>query len=387
MAILMQDLPIPLGSAQSTNSKVASCTDTLTARRRHTPDTAKLRSMQHTRPTASEPSSSGTIWKRRASVKQLGAALVAGGGALTGILTATNASLHGVAFLLALTLGTVGVLVIVEAANRDATPHRFFLSIAGGGLLVLGLAVGLWPPHRPHVSLNPLRTAWSQTAPTLFDVGFHRDIGLPDPSIGWAALHARGGIDIYESAFRFTFANRSSAPLSITDVHAQVLGAVSPPSASEAGIYAQGDQPFKSFVANLDNRARGSMAALHRVNPDQHSYDHAPFFQANVISLQPGELYQGTVTVTTSVGTDLRYRFVVSGQTASGSFVTIIPDVFEIAGGPVGWNSYYHHYRNLDECELAGGHAWIKVSTYAQWQSDPYDHGCPHGSRPGPSTI
>jgi hypothetical protein len=318
---------------------------------------------------------------RHASVKQLGGGLVAGAGVLTGVLTAANAGLHGVAFLLALALAAVGVLLIVEATSRDAAAHPVPLYVAGSGLVVLGLVVGLQPWHKALGRRSPLRVLVAPTAPALYQVAFSRDIGLPAPEVGWAALHARGGIDVDHSTLRFTFANRSGRPLSITDVHAQVLNRMPPPTGSGAGVYTQGDEPLKSFIVRLDNPVPGSTAAFHRVTPRGDSYEPAPFFEANDISLQPGEIYQGTVIVETKVDAALRYRFVVVGQTAGGSFSTAIPGVFEISGLSIyEWSGYGHHYWNLDECQERGGHAWIKVSTYAEWQNDPYTPGCPPGS-------
>jgi hypothetical protein len=213
-----------------------------------------------------------------------------------------------------------------------------------------------------------------------YQVVFRRDIGLPTPANGWATLHAGGGIDVGRSKFRFTFANRSGTPLSITDVHTQVLGRASPPTGSLAGVYTQGDEALKDFFVQLDNPTPGSTAALHRARSGSFSAAATPFFQANDISLRPGEIYQGTVTVMTNVDAAPRYRFVVVGQTAGGSFSIAIPGVWEISGRGTSWTGYDRYYEALDECQVRGGQLWLKVATYAEALHDPYEHGCPPGS-------
>jgi hypothetical protein len=350
--------------------------------RAYTPATSEHSEFERTRVTASGTTpSKRSVWARHASIKQLGGGLVAGAGVLTGVLTAANVGLHGLAFLMALTLGAVGVVLIVEAASREAAAHPFPLYVVGGGLLLLSLVVGFQPWHAALVRRSPLRVTFAPTAQALYNVAFRHDIGLPAPTVGWAALHARAGTDVHYSTFRFTFANRSGVPLLITDVHVQILGRVSPPTGSVAAVYTQGDEQLKGFHVQLDNPTPGSTAAFHRVRPAGQSFEATPFFQANDISLQPGELYQGTVTVETEVDTALRYRFVVLGQTPSASFSTSIPGVFEISGRlAYSWSSYDHYYWNLDECQERGGHPWIKVSTYPQWLSGAYAHGCPPGS-------
>jgi hypothetical protein len=278
--------------------------------------------------------------------------------------------------LLALGLSAVGVLLLVEAASRKAAAHPIPLYVLGGGLLLAGLAIGVVPGHGRAVRrLTPLRAIFMPTASPDFSVAFERDIGLPAPSVGWDQLHASGGTDIGYSNFRFTFSNRSSVPLSISDIHAQVLSGLPAPTGSEASVFTQGDQPVESFLVRLDSAAPASTAAVYRTNADG-AVQRDAFFQRHVISLQPGEIYQGMMTVRADVSGAVRYRFVVAGQTPSASFRTTIPDVYAISGRRPTWKGYGHHYWTLDECKQSVGHLWVRVDTYAQYLGDPYP-GCP----------
>ena len=297
---------------------------------------------------------------------------------LTAVLTATNARLHGVSFLLALALSAAGVLLLVEAASRESAARPVPFWIVGGALLLAGLALGVQPGRGGSTPRNPLRVVFTPAAQADFGVAFSGDIGVPAPSDGWTALHVRGGTDVGQSTFRFTFANRSDVPLSISDVHAEVLGSVSPPTGSYAKVYTQGDQPLEKFLVLLDNAAARSTAPVYHAKADG-GWDRTPFFGTHDISLQPGEIYQGAVTVRAWVPGALRYRFVVAGQTPNASFLTTIPGVYEISGRPGDWNNYEHNYWNLDECRQGSGHPWVRVSTYAQYLISPYP-GCPGAS-------
>jgi hypothetical protein len=305
----------------------------------------------------------------------VGGALIAGAGVLTGVLSATNAHLHGAWFLAALALGALGVVFLVEAAARQREAHPAPFYIAGGAMLTAALAVGIASgQHRkPTPPINPLRAAFTQTPPADFEVAFRYDIGTPAQSVGWDVLHARGAVDVLDSEFRFTLANRSATPLSISDLHAQVLGPVSAPTNTEASVYVQGDVPVESFLVRLYDAAPGSSARFYRTN---HLGDpqRTPFFQTHSISLKPGEIYQGAVSVKTFLTGAVRYRFVLSGQTPTASFLTVIPGVFVISGRTHDWSSYAHHYWNLSDCQAR--HYWVKVRTKAQWLTDPYLGGC-----------
>lgn len=79
-----------------------------------------------------------------------------------------------------------------------------------------------------------------------------------------------------------------------------------------------------------------------------------PFFRHHQITLKSGEIYDATITVETGLGRELRYRFVVSGNTPSESFAITTPTEgeYRISGEAA---PYSHSYVTF------GGRCWAQL--------------------------
>jgi hypothetical protein len=249
--------------------------------------------------------------------------------------------------------------------------------------------------NAPSGAANPLRVVFRPVALKDYAVVFARDIGLPRASEQWESLHAQGGIDIGASAFRLTLANRSEAPLTVTNIEAVVRGSRSlVPTGALASVYTQGGASIEEFGAALKSEAIGATAPFHRVENDQTVYDpsgSALFFQDHDIALAPNEVYEAKVEIVAYVANLLEYDFVVTGNTASGSLSYRSP-FFTIAGnGPTGARKYRHEYWMLPE--PSGPQCWVRVSravTYPRCPTPPVIYGAgdkPQHFYPGNRTL
>jgi hypothetical protein len=241
----------------------------------------------------------------------------------------------------------------------DTVSHHPFWSALIALLVaavIVALAESLYDAgHAADGQTNPLRVAFQAVAPPDFEIVFPRDIGMPASSEQWAALHARGGVDMGIAAFDMTLGNRSRAPLTITGIEAQVLTSEPMPNAWKGAVFTQGDQPIDTFLANLESASPGGTAPLHWAEGGVDSLDGPLFFKAHDISLQPGEVYQAVVTVflKPSVARELHYRFDISGNTASGGFSVHTPGAFRITAFA---GTYAHSYWSLGE------RCWVQVT-------------------------
>ncbi len=133
-------------------------------------------------------------------------------------------------------------------------------------------------------------------ASELFDVAFDHDIGVPKVSEQWAALHARGGVDVNKTDFELTLANRSQLPLTVTNIEAEVLGSRPSPTAWEGYVFTQGGESIEKLTAILEDSSRGSATPL-RSSEGSNPSSNGPYFGSHIISLQPGEIYQAAITI------------------------------------------------------------------------------------------
>ncbi len=189
--------------------------------------------------------------------------------------------------------------------------------------------------RHPPVTKSPLRVAFTPVAPPLFATAFARTIGVPSSSEGWEALHHRGGIDVGESDFRLTLANRSAAPLTITNLEAIVRSATPAPVATLAAMFTQGAAQIEEFSAELANATVGAHSPLHRERSDEGSMDpntSPRFFTNHIIALKPGEIYEAKLAVISHVHRDLGYRWLIAGNSAAGGFSEESSTTFHIAG-------------------------------------------------------
>ena len=201
-------------------------------------------------------------------------------------------------------------------------------------------------------------------APELYTVAFNSDIGLPNATEDWQGLHQRGGIDIRDSDFRVTLANRSGQPLTVTNIEAVVYGVSEPAIGSIALVYTQGAEGIEQFGVELDSEVRGVTSPLHRVENGEYtmSASTAPvFFQSHHVALAPGEIYEAKVAVADAVSHEddfgeLEYGFIVTGNTAGGSISYRSPH-FKIIGYPHTSASTVHEYWKL--AEASGKPCWV----------------------------
>lgn len=215
---------------------------------------------------------------------------------------------------------------------------------------------------RPVGRAAPLRVEFLQEARGLFDIAFYRDIGIPTPSEEWRALHDHGGIDVGISQFKLTLTNPFQSPATVTNIEAEVLTSEAPPTAWHGAVYSQGSEPIESFVVNFASDTPGNRTPLHKT--ENYNPIGRPFFATHDISLRPGEVYQAVVLVYVDTTRALRYRFVISGNTARSGFSIDTPGFFEIAPSNT---IYTHNYWSLGQC-------WIKVYTLGPQESPTCTH-------------
>jgi hypothetical protein len=165
-----------------------------------------------------------------------------------------------------------------------------------------------------------LRVAFQPTTPEMFLVAFPHDIGKPTAGTGWRQLHEQGGVDVQASTFALTLTNRTQLPLAVTNIVAEVTASASAPTEWLGGIFSQGVGNLDQYVASLESETSGSQAIFKLSETHEGTHTTSPFFATRQITLKPGEIYDAAVTVDTQLKRELRYRFLVSGNTATESF-------------------------------------------------------------------
>jgi len=163
-----------------------------------------------------------------------------------------------------------------------------------------------------------------------------------------------------ESNFRLTLANQTAAPLTVTDIEAVVDGSKPAPTGALASVYTQGAALLEEFGVELTSDAVGTTAQFHRQEPNEipaGSPSIAPaFFRNHYIRVPPHDIYEAKVSVVTTVDSRVEYGFVVTGDTARGSFSYHLPPRFIIARyAPKA--KFVHSYWWLPQ--PLGGPCWI----------------------------
>lgn len=154
----------------------------------------------------------------------------------------------------------------------------------------------------------------------MFLVAFQRDVGKPAEGTGWRQLHEQGGVDVSASTFALTLTNRTQLPLAVTNIVAEVIASEPAPSGWLGGMFSQGVGNLDHYVASLESEASGDQAVFRLSEQSNGTYKSSPFFATRQITLKPGEIYDASVSIKTHIARELRYRFLVSGNTASESF-------------------------------------------------------------------
>jgi hypothetical protein len=182
-------------------------------------------------------------------------------------------------------------------------------------------------PQAPErLPATPLRVAISPVAPEIFSVAFTDDPGVPSESMGWEDLIEKGGVDIWSSLFEITLANRSTRPITVTDIHAEVIDSGPAPRAAHAYKFTQGDGPLGLFAVRIASADEGSVGRFYEVEDGTPGWraepPREPYFETRYISLEPGEIYEASISVEAEPEALIEYRFVFSGATPSSEFAT-----------------------------------------------------------------
>lgn len=194
-------------------------------------------------------------------------------------------------------------------------------------------------------SKSPLRVDVQPKPLQFFDIAFDHNIGVPAPSESWASLHKRGGIDNVASRFELALANRSPAPLTVTNIEAVVLKSWPAPSAWDGSQFSQGGEGLAQFSAWLTSATPRTGVPLSQGDSGGTKLNGPPYFETHYISLQPGEIYQAAISIISTVDDrELEYGFVISGNTAASPFtVTTTPKLLITRrSGPSYAHSYLH---------------------------------------------
>jgi hypothetical protein len=159
-------------------------------------------------------------------------------------------------------------------------------SCVGGGAVVQGTVNCASITKEPS---GQLRATIVLSDPGAFDLAFAKDIGLPAENTGWQELHDQGGVDVHTALFKVTLANRSEKPVTVRDIHTELVRSDPPPTGSLAYIFTQGDGPVSQFAARITSAAPETRAELFKLGdgPPGRANDppDPPFFRENFISL------------------------------------------------------------------------------------------------------
>jgi hypothetical protein len=305
----------------------------------------------------------------RASLGRLAAAAGGTAALVVAVLAAANPRLHGWPLVLLVAVGGLAGACVAEASQRSGGAQVLLAAVGaftGAIVMFVGLLLEAPSTARP-VTGAPLRVTASAQDPGFFRVAFFEDPGVPAEDAGWRDLIARGGVDIGTSVVRLTLANRSRRPLTISDIHLQVVGSSASPAGASAAVFTQGDNGLKEFDALLEDASEGSVAKLYRGSLPTADVDPppTPFFASNYISLKPGEIYEALVTVVTHVPQLIRYRFAIAGSTPDGPFETAVRPL-RITGGHDRFEHTYlwgfAAFARANQCSTEPVRNWSEVS-------------------------
>jgi hypothetical protein len=224
-------------------------------------------------------------------------------------------------------------------------------SCVSGGVVVQGTVNCATVTKEPS---GQLRATIVPTDPGVFNVAFANDIGLPKANTGWQELHDQGGVDVYQALFNVTLANRSDKPVTVRDIHIEVVGAAAAPNGSRAFVFTQGDGPVSQFASRITTTADSTRSPLYKSEAGgppgwEKEPPDPPFFKRNYIALRPGEIYEATVSVTADLSEArmVRFRFVISGSTPERNFTlrdSAVSRVSSLVDRDSSTNPQYQHY-------------------------------------------
>jgi len=208
-------------------------------------------------------------------------------------------------------------------------------SCVGGGAVVQGTVNCASITKEPS---GQLRATIVLSDPGVFYLAFAKDIGLPAENTGWQELHDQGGVDVHTALFKVTLANRSEKPVTVRDIHTELVRSDPPPTEALAYVFTQGDGPVSQFAARITSAAATTRAELFKLDDGTPGWakdpPDPPFFRENFISLRPGEIYEATIAVQTNLSEPrmVSFRFVISGSTPERGFTITDHGTYRLSG-------------------------------------------------------
>lgn len=313
----------------------------------------------------------------------IGAAIVVGIG-LSQVYQGANADLTGARFVAAFVFGTVTSWLMIESFYRVREKKPWHTAGGAGVFTAVATVLLVFLPvshGAAEVEDGGLRFSLRPTAPELFHVAMREPISLPSAREGWAQLRRRGGIDVGDSRFHMVLANETSEPISVLDVHAEVLGSEPMPHGTDALEASQGDEGIGQLMAVLSDDKKGSIGRVYddsvqMLEPDELA-DAPSHFETKYISLKPGEAYPVALTVKADVPRTIEYRMIAEGESAERRFLVKTP-AFRIVGGfedpyQRRFARYYTKRYLPGDCTATPDNPWVDARYTA------HSAACPHG--------
>jgi hypothetical protein len=317
-------------------------------------------------------------------------ALAAGGAVLLPLDSAVNRQLTGAPLLLALGAGALALVLLVESTQRARLGFRWRATTAGGTLCAIASLVLVLNPFAS-ARAEGLRLTVEQTAPGLFDVALPQAIGQPTASVGWAQLHAQGGIDVYSSQLHVTLANTSPKSLTVNTLQLEVIHSSAPPRGTLANEYSQGSESLAHFGASLPTPSSGAVSPVYEMSPNAGdvttgAVDGEPYFLSHYISLSYGEIYPLSLTVQTRLPGELTYRLLVRGSTPQSEY-SATSGPLRIVGPSTDtyrrlYARYYTKGHDPKACTPTPANPWVDSSPLAHSKACPYGLGLPYSAPP-----
>jgi hypothetical protein len=322
------------------------------------------------------------------SVPVQAGALVAGVGLLTAIYTAVNRDLTGGRLLIALALGAGAIFLSVEAFYRRSDDHPSdrwrLIGGAGAGIAVASLLVALLPSSQNSAGAagQGLRIALQPTAPELFHLAFDKQLSLPSADEGWKELRREGGIDVDSSRFRMVLTNESADPVTVFNVHAEVVGSEEMPHGTYAWAYSQGSEGLDHLFAVLPDGRRGSIGRIYSASLAgrvESLDEEVPYFHEEYVSLEPGEVFPTTLTIEAETPRTIEYRLVAEGESASRKF-RVESDPQKIVGRfedpyQQDFARYYQYQHDPHDCTPHPQNPWVDARDTSRSLACPFGLG------------
>jgi len=322
------------------------------------------------------------------------AAFVGGVGLLATIYPAANRDLTGGRLLGAIAFGACAIFLLVEAFYRLRSNGRLsdrwrLIGGAGAGIALMSLLLALLPSSQQGASAarKGLRIDLQPTAPELFHLAFDKKLSLPSVDEGWKELHRRGGIDVNSSHFRMILTNESTHPITVFNVHAEILGSEEMPHGTFAWAYSQGSEGLDHLFALLPNGRQGSVSRIYPVSANgRPETGQTPYFQREYVSLEPGEVFPTTLTVQAETPRTITYRLVAEGESANRRFVVRSAPQRLVGRFEDRYQQDFAHYYQFEhdphDCTPTPENPWVDARNTSRSLTCPYGLGHSYEAAP-----